>query len=133
MSNKPTITVVAALIWQGDKLLACRRPAHKSRALLWEFVGGKVEAGESKRSALMRECMEELNVQVSVGQQYMRTLHEYDDVIVDLTLFHAEITSGVVQLLEHVEIRWIEPSRLDELDFCPADKPILQRIQRDFC
>ena len=59
--------VVAALLWQGDRFLACQRPAHKARGLLWEFVGGKVEQGESKQEALIRECQEELGVTVSVG------------------------------------------------------------------
>lgn len=52
------IEVVAALIWQGDKFMICQRPAQKARGLLWEFVGGKVESGETKKQALIRECRE---------------------------------------------------------------------------
>ena len=54
--------VVAALIWNGNKFLACQRPANKARGLLWEFVGGKVEQGETKEAALIRECREELGI-----------------------------------------------------------------------
>ena len=63
--------VVAALIWDNDKFMICQRPAHKARGLLWEFVGGKVESGETKENALIRECKEELNVILSVGDIFM--------------------------------------------------------------
>lgn len=54
--------VVAALIWDSNKFMICQRPAHKARGLLWEFIGGKVEPGETKEQALIRECREELNI-----------------------------------------------------------------------
>ena len=63
--------VVAALIWEGEKFMICQRPAHKARGLLWEFVGGKVEPGETKEQALIRECREELAVTLSVGDVFM--------------------------------------------------------------
>lgn len=63
--------VVAALIWDGGRFMICQRPAHKARGLLWEFVGGKVEPGEAKEQALIRECREELGVTLSVGKAYM--------------------------------------------------------------
>ena len=69
--------VAAALIWQGDKFMICQRPAHKARGLLWEFVGGKVEPGETKEQALIRECQEELAVTLSVGDMFMDVVHEY--------------------------------------------------------
>lgn len=120
--------VVAALIWDGDKFLACQRPAHKTRGLLWEFVGGKVEPGETKEQALVRECREELAVTLSVGDVFMQVLHEYPDMTVNLTLFNAKIAEGVPQMLEHNDIRWIYPSEIPQYDFCPADKDILERI-----
>ena len=132
MKTKPKITVVAALIWQEQKFLVCRRPENKARALLWEFVGGKVEFGETKQQALARECMEELAISVTVGEQYYHVIHDYDDVTVDLTLFHATIAQGTPQKLEHADVRFITPQQIDELEFCPADKPILQRIKKDF-
>lgn len=122
--------VVAALIWQGDRFLICRRPAHKARGLLWEFVGGKVEPGETKQQALIRECREELAVTVNVGEQFMELTHVYPDLTVHLTLFHASITEGTPQLLEHSEIRWIPVSEIDDYEFCPADEEILRRLKQ---
>ena len=124
--------VVAALIWDNDKFMICRRPAHKTRGLLWEFVGGKVEPGETKEQALIRECREELAVTVSVGPVFMELVHEYPDMTIRLTLFNAEIAEGVPQMLEHSDIRWITPAEIPQYDFCPADTEILKKIRNDF-
>lgn len=120
--------VVAALIWDKNKFMICQRPAHKARGLLWEFVGGKVELGETKEQALIRECMEELNITLSVGDVFMEVTHEYPDITVNLTLFNATISEGEPQKLEHNDIQWITPSEIPNYDFCPADKEILARI-----
>lgn len=124
--------VVAALIRQNNRFLICRRPPHKTRGLLWEFVGGKVEAGETKQQALMRECMEELAVKVRVDDVYMQLVHEYPDMTVELTLFNAAIVEGEPQLLEHSEIRYISVDEIDRFDFCPADVEILKKLKADF-
>jgi 8-oxo-dGTP diphosphatase len=120
--------VVAALIWDNDRFMICQRPAHKARGLLWEFVGGKVEAGETKEAALIRECQEELAVTLSVGDVFMEVVHEYPDITVRLTLFNAVIAQGVPQKLEHNDIRWITPAEIPQYDFCPADVEILDKI-----
>ncbi len=130
LPQKTITQVVAALIWDKDRFLACQRPANKARGLLWEFVGGKVEPGETKAEALVRECREELDVTVSVGEVFMEVVHEYPDLTVQLTLFHASIVSGTPKLLEHNAIRWITAQEIDELDFCPADNVILERLKR---
>lgn len=124
--------VVAALIWDEDRFLACQRPAHKARGLLWEFAGGKVEPGETKTQALIRECREELAVTVAVGNVFMEVLHEYPDLTVRLTLFHAAIAEGQPQKLEHNDIRWITPAEIDNYDFCPADVEILEKIRSEY-
>ena len=121
--------VVAALIWQGGRFLACQRPAHKARGLLWEFVGGKVEPGESKQQALIRECKEELDVTLSVGELFTEVIHEYPDLTVRLSLFNASIAEGEPRKLEHNDIRWITVKEIDSLEFCPADKEILERLK----
>lgn len=121
--------VVAALIWEEERFLICQRPAHKARGLLWEFVGGKVEPGETKPEALIRECWEELAVTVAVGDVFMELTHTYPDLTVHLTLFHAKIESGTPQLLEHNDIRWIRAEQISQYDFCPADEEILQALQ----
>ena len=78
--------VVAALIWKGNQFMICQRPAHKARGLLWEFVGGKVEPGETKQQALIRECREELAVTLDVGDVFMEVTHEYPDLRVRCTV-----------------------------------------------
>ena len=120
--------VVAALIWDKEKFMICQRPPHKMRGLLWEFVGGKVEPGETKEQALIRECREELAVVLSVGDVFMEVVHEYPDITVRLTLFHATIAGGTPQKLEHNDIQWISPAQIPDYDFCPADDEILERI-----
>lgn len=124
--------VVAALIWEKDKFMICQRPAHKARGLLWEFVGGKVEPGETGEEALVRECREELAVRISVGDLFMDVTHEYPDVTVHLTLFNATIAEGIPQKLEHNDIKWITPAEIPDYDFCPADEEILAEITRRF-
>jgi len=120
--------VVAALIWDGDRFMICQRPAHKTRGLLWEFVGGKVEPGETREQALVRECQEELAVTLSVGDVFMEVIHEYPDITVCLTLFNAIIKEGVPQMLEHNDIQWITVNQIPDYHFCPADKEILERL-----
>lgn len=120
--------VVAALIWENGKFMICQRPATKSCALLWEFVGGKVEPGETKEQALIRECREELGVTLSVGTPFIDVVHEYPDITVHLTLFNAIIADGVPKLLEHNNLKWITPAEIPNYDFCPADKEILEKI-----
>ena len=121
--------VVAALIWKEDRFLACQRPAHKTRALLWEFVGGKVEPNETKEEALVRECKEELDVTVQVEDVFMEVTHAYPDLTVHLTLFNARIAEGVPQKLEHHDIRWMTVEEIDDFPFCPADVEILARLK----
>lgn len=124
--------VVAALIWDKDKFLICQRPENKARGLLWEYVGGKVEPGETKQEALIRECKEELDVTITVGDIFMDVVHEYPDITVHLTLFHAQIVSGEIKLLEHNAVAWITPDEIPNYAFCPADKEINERIAAEY-
>ena len=124
------VEVVAALIWKEDRFLICQRPANKARPLLWEYVGGKVEPGETKVEALARECKEELDITVSVGTVFLDVYHEYPDISIHLTLFNATIADGEIKLLEHNDYRWITPAEITDYDFCPADKEINEIIRR---
>ncbi|MBR4040089.1 MAG: (deoxy)nucleoside triphosphate pyrophosphohydrolase [Clostridia bacterium] len=128
--ERRTIEVVAALIWRGERFLACQRPPEKARGLLWEFVGGKVESGESGSEALVRECREELDVTLSVGEAFMDVTHAYPDLTVHLTLYEAVIAQGEPKKLEHHDIRWITVEEMDALAFCPADQVFLNEIRR---
>ena len=121
--------VVTALIWDGDRFLICQRPAHKVRGLLWEFVGGKVEPEETKEQALIRECQEELDVTISVGEVFMEVGHDYPDLNVHLTLFNAAIIEGTPRMLEHNDIRWITVMEIPQYEFCPADEEILRKLR----
>ena len=123
--------VVAALIWDQNRFMICQRPAHKARGLLWEFVGGKVEPGETKEQALIRECQEELAVTLNVGEVFMDVIHEYPDLTVHLTLFNAVISEGTPQMLEHNDIRWITVDEIDRYTFCPADEGILKKLKNE--
>ena len=122
------VEVVAALVWDKDRFMICQRPAHKARALLWEFVGGKVEPGETKKQALIRECQEELAIILNVDDVFMDVVHEYPDINIHLTLFNATIADGVPQLIEHNDIKWILPEEIPNYDFCPADEEILVKL-----
>ena len=121
--------VVAALIWDENRFLACQRPAHKARGLLWEFVGGKVEPGETREQALIRECREELAVTVAVQDVFMEVDHVYPDLTVHLTLFNASIAEGTPRMIEHNDLRWITVEEIDQYEFCPADEEILRRLK----
>ena len=126
------VEVAAALIWKGDRFLICQRPAHKARGLLWEFVGGKQEIGEALSDTLIRECRDELDITVSVGDVFMELIHEYPDLTVHLTLFHASIVSGEPKLLEHCDLRWITVAEIPQYAFCPADEEILSALIREY-
>lgn len=121
--------VVAALIWDHDRFMICQRPAYKARGLLWEFVGGKVEPGETKPQALIRECREELDITVAPAELFMELTHAYPDLTIHLSLYHCTIAAGTPKLLEHNDLRWILPSEIPQYEFCPADAEILKRIQ----
>ena len=122
------VEVVAALIWNRGRFMICQRSKNKSRALLWEFVGGKVEKGETKEQALIRECREELDIMVSVGDKFMSVTHEYPDITVHLILFNATIKEGEPKLIEHCDLKWITSAEIQNYEFCPADSEILAEI-----
>lgn len=127
----PTIVpVAAALIRSGDRILICRRPPDKARGLLWEFVGGKLEPGETAAQALVRECEEELGITVEPGQIFLEVTHTYPDVTIQLTLLETRIAAGVPQMREHIGLCWVLPSELPQYEFCPADQEILEKLMQ---
>ena len=126
---KKIVNVVGAFVQRDGQILICRRPKNKAQALLWEFAGGKIEAGESKQDALVRECLEELAVTVLVGEELCTVTYDYPEVTVNLTVFFASILSGEPRCLEHEEIRWITADQIDDFEFCPADVEIIEKIK----
>ena len=123
------VEVVAGLIWNGNKFMICQRPKDKARALLWEFVGGKIEPNESGEDALVRECKEELDIVVKPLDVFCDVVHVYPDITVHLTLYNAEILSGEPKLIEHNDLKWITADEIDSYEFCPADVEILEKIK----
>lgn len=128
-NNSKVVDVVAALIWDGNRFLACQRPANKKRALLWEFPGGKVEAGETRQEALIREIHEELDADIEVLNQVAEVRHDYPDIDVRLSLFNACVSGQEPRQREHADMRWITAAQTDELEFCPADQDILTLLK----
>jgi len=124
--------VVAALIRQDGKFMICQRPSCKARGDLWEFVGGKVEPGESNEEALKRECREELDIGIRVDDLFYEVVHQYPDLTVHLSLYNAVIEEGEPKLLEHQAMTFIAPSEIEKYEFCPADVEILAEIKRKF-
>ena len=129
--NRTPVEVVAALIFREGEFLICQRPKGKKRALLWEFVGGKVESGEDKETALFREVKEELGGKIADVSYFAETTYCYFDVTVHLTVFTATL-AGDITAYEHNALAWIPPSRIKEYRFCPADEEILEKIKKAF-
>ena len=123
------IEVVAAMIGRGGRVLLCRRPFDKAQGGKWEFPGGKIEPGETGAQALARECREELDVQLDVGEALADVVQEYPGKCVHLTLYAATIAAGEPRRLEHSDMRWVDMAWIREYDLCPADARLLQLIQ----
>ena len=127
------LEVVAALLRRGEKFLICRRPMHKARGGQWEFAGGKVELGETKQQAIIREIREELSLTISAGEVAAETVHAYPDLTVHLSLLEAEILSGELNQNEHSDIAWITLRDVHKYDLCPADRALVkQLLQREW-
>ena len=129
-----TLHVVAAIICddfkQPTKIFATQRGYGEFKDG-WEFPGGKIEQGETREEALIRECREELDITIEPLDIFMELTHEYPDLTINLTLFNAVIKDGSPKKLEHADIRWITPKEIPLFDFCPADKEILNELMKD--
>ncbi len=120
-----TLEVTAAIIRQNGKILICQRPADKNCGLLWEFPGGKIEAGENGEQCIIRECQEELGVTLNVERELTDITYEYPDRIVHLHFYLCDIAAGVPVKKEHNALAWITPDEVDQYEFCPADRKML--------
>ena len=115
--------VTAAIIRRNGKILICRR-AEGSCAHLWEFPGGKTEPDETPFQCLIRELREELSIEIKPLREYCRSVYgELSFVFIE-----AEIVSGEPQLSVHEEMKWVLPEELPGFDWCPADKPVAERL-----
>ena len=128
MSNE--IEVVAAVIRDGERVLACRRGAARSAGGKWEFPGGKVEAGESPEQALTREIREELGVGITVGALVDRSTTQVGEQAVDLACYDAVLDGPLpTQSTDHDELRWLLPHELGSLDWAEPDLPAVQLLE----
>lgn len=119
-SNINSGLVVAAVLEREGRLLLCRRPAHKRHGHMWEFPGGKLEAGESLADAAARELKEELDLVLeSAGEELFRIVDEASGLTI---CFVNVIASGEPRLLEHAELSWVEPALLGSYDLAPSDR-----------
>ncbi len=128
MDDKRIIEVVGAIIKDGDRYLVGQRAANKSQGGLWEFMGGKIEPGETPKQALARECREELALEIENEHIIDSVVHEYPEKTIRLTLILCSPKSGSVpKALEHQQIRWVTRSEMDALDFAPADRELIRK------
>lgn len=129
---KKEINVVGAVVVNGGKVLSAQRSENMSLPGMWEFPGGKIEQGETPRDALVREMQEELCCTIEIGDQVASTRYEYDFGFVTLTTFYSKLVDGEPQLTEHSEIRWIEATDLESVEWAPADVPAVEKVIADY-
>ena len=128
MSSKNIVDVVGAIIKDGDRYLVGQRAANKSQGGLWEFMGGKIEPGETPEQALARECREELAIEIENEHIFDSVVHEYPEKTIRLTLISCSPKSGSMpKALEHQQIRWVTRAEMDAIDFAPADRELIQK------
>ena len=123
------MTNVSAVILRSEQneLLICQRGAGGSCAYLWEFPGGKQEPGETPAACAVRECREELQVEIGSLTPFGTSFYRYPDRDIFFTFFEGKILSGKPERSVHTEIRWVSPAALSDCAFCPADEEILQK------
>jgi 8-oxo-dGTP diphosphatase len=124
------IDVVAAIIRKNGQILITQRPDSVHLARLWEFPGGKVEAGESLDSALRREIREELGIEIRVNDEFFTVDHDYPTKSVRLHFFNCTILEGEAQQLEVADLRWVNPQDLVTYPFPPADADLIAKLHR---
>ena len=126
------IQVVAAAIFQNDKVLCVQRDEHEKEyvSLKWEFPGGKVEVGESREEALVREIREELSVDIEVSEFLMTVEHTYPDFHLTMHVFKCVLEQGEITLNEHVALKWLSIDELDQLDWAAADVPVVKSLMQ---
>ena len=126
---KPHFNVVGAAVVKDGKVLALRRSdGNESVIHKFEFVGGKIKDGETQKQALIRECWEELSLEVEIGELLNSIEYEYSDCTVTLSIYFAKPLSGYTVKV-HEEDKWLYPAELDPMDWAPADRAFLMILK----
>ena len=123
------IQVAAAIIRENDKILICKRGAGGNCAFLWEFPGGKLEKGETLEECLIRECKEELEINIAIKCIFAETTYKYPDREIAFTFFTADYIGGKMKMNVHQDIKWVLPNELKNYELCSADTGIVERLQ----
>lgn len=129
MHDKHIIDVVGAIIKDGDRYLVGQRPANKSQGGMWEFMGGKIEPGETPEQALARECREELALEIENERIIDSVIHDYPEKTIRLTLISCSPKLGSVpKALEHQQIKWVTVSEMRGMPFAAADSELIDKL-----
>jgi len=124
------IKVTAAIIVDSGRVFIAKRKPPGRMPGMWEFPGGKIEAGESPEQCLKRELFEELEIEVTVGSHVGTSVYAYDFYTVELMAFKATIEAGEIKLNDHAEMAWVEAGDLHKYAFAPADLPFVEMLCR---
>lgn len=127
---KKHIEVVAAIIEQNGKYFCAQRKDQGELAMKWEFPGGKVEPGETKEDALIREIKEELNSLIRVDEFFNTVHHEYKTFFLSMHCYLCSILEGNLVLSEHIDSKWATVEEMMNIDFAEADKPIIEELRK---
>lgn len=129
VAENKIIEVVGALVKNGDRFLVGQRAAGKSQGGLWEFIGGKIEPGETPEEALARECVEEMALEIENEQVVDSVIHDYPDKTIRLTLIECNPKAGSLpRALEHQQIKWVTVEEMRSMDFAAADNELIARV-----
>jgi 8-oxo-dGTP diphosphatase len=127
--NLEAVEVAAGLVFRDGKLLITRRPAGAHLGGLWEFPGGKREAGETLSECLVRELREELGIEVEVGRRLAQVTHRYPDKTVCLEFFQCRWTRFEPRTLGCPDFKWVSAAELEEYEFPAADSQLIQLLR----
>lgn len=124
------VEVTCAVICRNGHVLSVKRGMEKPRRGKWEFPGGKVHAGEEEADSLRREIMEELGVEIVIGERLIPVEHRYPDIQIRLIPFMVEIERGDIRLVDHIAMAWLPLDKLHELDWSEADLEVLSQLTK---
>jgi 8-oxo-dGTP diphosphatase len=128
--TKKSVFVVAAIIIRDGRYLCTQRGLNSKTYIShkWEFPGGKVEAAETNREAIVREIQEELGIEISIRTEYATVQHEYPDFTITMEAFLCTWNAGEISLTEHAAYKFLKAEELEQLDWAAADIPLVQQL-----